>query len=110
MTIQAERKGETLVIGADGRIDGSNARAFQDDLDAAIEEGDRAVVLNFESLIYISSAGIRVILLTARTLERRGGKLALSSLSEPIKEIFAISGFDKIIPIHTSVDDAIAAL
>ena len=110
MAIEAERRAETLVIKADGRIDGSNARAFQDDLEGAIEEADRAVVLNFQDLLYISSAGIRVILLTAKNLERRGAKLALSSLSDPIQEIFTISGFDKIIPIHSSPDDAIAAL
>ena len=110
MAIQAEREGDTLVAKAEGRIDGTNAREFQDDLDSVIEEGDRAVILNFEDLMYISSAGIRVVLMTAKTLQRREARFALCSLSEPVREIFEVSGFDKIIPIHASQADAISAL
>ena len=110
MAIYAEREGDTLVIKVDGRIDGANARAFQSDLEAAIEDTDRTVVLDFESLSYISSAGIRVILMTTKMLQRRDGVFALCALSDPIREIFQISGFDKIIPIHASVDEVISAL
>ena len=110
MAIQAEREGGTLVAKAEGRIDGTNAREFQDNLDSVIEEGDRAVILNFEDLMYISSAGIRVVLMTAKTLQRREARFALCSLSEPVREIFEVSGFDKIIPIHASQDEAISAL
>jgi stage II sporulation protein AA (anti-sigma F factor antagonist) len=110
MAIQAEREGDTLVAKAEGRIDGTNARQFQDDLDSVIEEGDRAVILNFQDLMYISSAGIRVVLMTAKSLQRREARFALCSLSEPVREIFEVSGFDKIIPIHSSQDEAISAL
>ena len=110
MAISSEREGDTLVCKADGRIDGTNAREFQDDLDAAIEEADRAVILNFEDLMYISSAGIRVVLMTAKTLQRRDARFALCSLSEPVREIFEVSGFDKIIPIHPSQAEAVSAL
>ena len=110
MAINAEREGDTLVAKAEGRIDGTNAREFQDDLDSVIEEGDRTVILNFEDLMYISSAGIRVVLMTAKTLQRREARFALCSLSEPVREIFEVSGFDKIIPIHASQADAISAL
>ena len=110
MAINAERQGDTLVAKAEGRIDGTNAREFQDDLDSVIEEGDRTVILNFEDLMYISSAGIRVVLMTAKTLQRREARFALCSLSEPVREIFEVSGFDKIIPIHASQADAISAL
>ena len=110
MAIQAEREGDTLVAKAEGRIDGTNARQFQDDLDSVIEEGDRAVILNFQDLMYISSAGIRVVLMTAKSLQRREARFALCSLSEAVREIFEVSGFDKIIPIHSSQDEAISAL
>ena len=109
MAIYPERDGQTLVIKTDARIDGTNAREFQDDLQAAIEETDRSVILNFEDLTYISSAGIRVILMVAKTLQRREGVIALCSLSEALREIFEISGFDKIIAIHPTLEDALAA-
>ena len=109
MAIYPEREGHILVVKTDARIDGTNAREFQDDLQAAIEDTDSTVILNFEDLAYISSAGIRVILTVAKTLQRREGVIALCSLSDALREIFEISGFDKIIDIHPTLADARAA-
>ena len=110
MAISTEHEGGTVVARAEGRIDGSNASEFQADLQAVIEENSTSMVLNFERVSYISSAGLRVLLLTAKTLEGNGAKLALCSLSEPIREVFRISGFDNIIPIHDSQTEAAAAI
>ena len=110
MAISAEREGGTVIAKADGRIDGSNASEFQVDLQAVIEDSDKVLILDFESVSYISSAGLRVLLLTAKTLAGNGAKLALCSLSEPIREVFRISGFDNIIPIHDSQAEAAAAI
>ena len=109
MAIETERQGDTLIAKTDGRVDGTNAREFQTDLEAAIDANDRAVILNMEKLSYISSAGLRVILLMAKVLQGRNAKFAVCSLSEPIHEVFAISGFDKIISIHASQAQALAA-
>lgn len=109
MAIHAEREGETLVLKAEGKIDGLNARQFQEDLAAAITDKDHSVILNFESLSYISSAGIRVILTTAKALQRRRGRLALCSLTDSVREIFEVSGFDQIIPVHATMEEAISA-
>ena len=69
MEISTERKGDVLVAGAQDRIDGANAREFQEALQAVIDDSDRAVVLDLEQLTYISSAGLRVILLMGRMLQ-----------------------------------------
>ena len=110
MAINATREGGTVIATADGRIDGSNAGEFQADLQGVIESSDTALILDFGSVSYISSAGLRVLLMTAKTLEGNGAKLALCSLSEPIREVFRISGFDNIIPIHDSQAEAAAAI
>ena len=110
MGTSIEREDNTLVVKAEGRVDGANAPEFQDELEAAIEETDRVVVLDMEQLSYISSAGLRVILLTARTLRQQDAKFAVCSLADPIREIFEISGFDKIIAIHASQAEAVSEL
>ena len=110
MNIQTERDGATLVIKAGDRVDGANAREFQDALEGAIDDADKIVVLDFEDLSYISSAGLRVVLLIARSLSKQDAKFGISSLSKPIREVFEISGFDKIIPIHDSQTEAVAKL
>ena len=110
MKVTIEREGETLVAMAEDRVDGTNASEFQQALEAAITESDRIVILDCEQLTYISSAGLRVVLLTARALQRQNSKFAVCSLSEQIREVFEISGFDKIIPVHASRADALGAL
>ena len=106
MAIESEREGETLIARAEDRVDGRNARAFQDDLESVISHNDREVVLDLQRLFYISSAGLRVILLTAKALKRQQAKFAVCSLSDPVKEVFQISGFDKIIPVHPTLPEA----
>ena len=110
MEIQTERANGTLIAKAEGRIDGVNARDFEEALKAAISTDDNTVVMDLEGLSYISSAGLRVILLIAKTLRKRNADLILCSLSDPIREVFEISGFDKIIPVHASREQALASI
>ncbi len=110
MEISAEREGGAVIARANGRIDSSNSREFHSGLEAVVTHDDSAVVLNFEDVSYISSAGMRVILLAAKSLQSSGTKFALCSMDEPIREVFKISGFDKIIPIHGSQSEALTAV
>ncbi len=110
MAISAERADGTVIAKADGRIDSSNSREFHSELEAVVTDSDAALVLDFEDLAYISSAGMRVILLTAKSLQKSGMKFVLCSMNDSIREVFKISGFDKIIDIHNSQVEALAAV
>ncbi len=110
MEVGVERQEGTLVAKAQGRIDGINASEFEQALRQAIAEDDKAVVLDLAELSYISSAGLRAILLIAKLLSQRGAKFGLCELSAPIREVFEISGFDKIVSIHQSRADAVSAV
>ena len=110
MNISTERQGATLVALAEGRVDGANAVEFHEALESAISADDKGMVLDFENVSYISSAGLRVVLLVAKTLQKQGAKMAVCSLSDSIQEIFEISGFDKIIPVHGTRADALAGV
>ena len=110
MDVTTERQDGVLSVQVGGRIDGSNVAEFEEAIRTAIEESDRAVIMDFEKLVYISSAGLRAILLTAKSLGNRNAKFALCSLSDQIREVFEISGFDKIITIYPSKAEALASL
>ena len=110
MELKTERKDGALIAWANERIDGANVLEFEEAVRSSIADDDRMVVMDFEQLTYISSAGLRAVLLTAKTLWDRDAKFALCSVSPAIREIFEISGFDKIIAIHASQEDALAAL
>ncbi|MCE2482591.1 MAG: STAS domain-containing protein [Alphaproteobacteria bacterium] len=108
--VTTERHDDVLSADVGGRIDGSSAAQFEEAIRTAIEDSDRAVIMDFEKLVYISSAGLRAILLTAKSLQSRDAKLVLCSLSEQIREVFEISGFDKVLAIHPTRAAALAAL
>lgn len=110
MDLKTERENGALIVCAEGRIDGANAREFEEAITTAIDEQDRVVIMDLEHLSYISSAGLRTILLTAKNLSRRGAKFALCSLQEPIRQITKIAGFDRVIPNHDDRAGAVAAL
>ncbi len=99
------------MISVVGRIDGVNAQEFQENLDQKSESSNdsQAIVLDLENLHYISSAGLRSILLIAKTLKSKQIKFAMCSLPDPIMEIIQITGFDKIIDIHESRSVAVVA-
>ncbi len=99
-----------IVATVDGRVDGANAHEFQEALEAVINASDSAVILDFAQLSYISSAGLRVVLLAAKELRKQDKQFAVCSLAGAILEVFKISGFDQIIPVHSSQAEALAAV
>ena len=68
----------------------------------------KAVLLDLSSLSYISSAGLRAILLIGRQLRKQKGTIAVCSLSPIVREVFEISGFDKIFPVYENQEAAIS--
>ena len=109
MDIGTERDGETLFLKVAGRIDGLNAHDFQDSATGAIQDTDTNVVLDFEDVSYISSAGLRAVLLIAKMVRERRARFGICSLKKLVDEVFRISGFDNIVPIHATRAEAAAA-
>lgn len=110
MEVTSERQDGILSAWVSGRVDSANALEFEEVLRNAIEENDRAVVMDLEALSYISSAGLRAVLVTAKMLWSREAKFALCSLPAQIREVFETSGFDKVIALHPSRAEALASL
>ncbi len=110
MELTSDNTGGAVIVKAVGRVDGANARDFHEGLEASIGSDGESMVLDFEGLSYISSAGLRVVLLVAKTLQQQDAKLAVCSLSDSIREVFEISGFDKIVPVYADTGDAVSGL
>jgi anti-anti-sigma factor len=88
------------IFSPSDRRDSGNAAAFEQDVLSAIAGGANNVLMDFSGLSYISSAGLRVVLVTAKKTKAVGGKLALCSLNDSIREVFVVSGFDAILDIQ----------
>lgn len=102
-----ERKEEILIGTLDGRIDTTNAEELQTQLDAEITAEDQALILDFEHVSYISSSGLRVVLRMAKKFNEPGKRFAVCSLSESVRAILTMSGFDQLISIFESQSVAI---
>ncbi len=109
LTINGEQRRGAVVIKTEGRVDGSNASQFQGALENILGESDGGMILDLGDLSYISSAGLRVILLVAKQLQGKSAKFGVCSLTDSVSEIFQISGFDKIIPTYAAQADALSA-
>jgi stage II sporulation protein AA (anti-sigma F factor antagonist) len=104
-----ETQGCTVVM-VDGRLDAETAPQLESACMIWIEDGKRRFVLDLGAVSYISSAGLRAILAIAKRLKQVGSSLAVCRLIPIVREVFAISGFDRLFPVADSVEAAITQL
>ena len=92
MEITTEQKEKYNLLNVNGRLDSTTATEFEKELIPMLDEAKENVV-DFKELKYISSSGLRVLLVAAKKLSASGKKLTIVSMQEHIKEVFDISGF-----------------
>jgi anti-anti-sigma factor len=109
MDIAESRKKGAVVLGLNGRVDASNASVLEQRILALLDAGETRLVIDCAQLQYISSAGLRVLLVAAKRLSN-SGKLALAALNNQIRDVFDISGFSSIFDICGTQDEAVAAV
>ena len=103
-----ERENEILVVLPVGRLDSTNTSAFESIIMDHINNGERHLIIDFSRLSFISSSGMRALLIAAKKLNAFQGQLVLCAMQDHIYEVFRISGFDQIISIHDSRQSAIS--
>ena len=107
--VAEERNDDVLVLVPVGRLDSGNANSFESIVMTHIGSGERRLIVDFSRLNFMSSSGMRVLLIAAKALKAGQGTLVLCAMKNHIEEVFRISGFDRIIPIKASRDSAIEA-
>jgi len=105
--IAVSEAGEVKVLRIDGKLDTKTSPDAQALLTELIEQGATKIVVNFDKLVYISSAGLRVLLAAAKQLKGNSGELRVCSLNEVVQEVFEISGFNTILAISESELEAL---
>lgn len=98
MTININKEGEKLVVLPEGRIDTVTAPEFSKTIDNSID-GVKDLVIDFEKVEYISSAGLRVLLTTQKNMAKIG-TMKLIHVSDVIMDVFNITGFVDILTIE----------
>jgi len=111
VNVQIERLGSTTLVIPQGRLDFGTAPAFEKQLQDALAGSGAAparLIIDCAALDYVSSAGLRVILLGARASQRAGITFALCALTPAVREVFDLSGFSRIITVHPDRTTALA--
>jgi anti-anti-sigma factor len=108
MEISIRQQARAIVVVLKGRMDAVSAPMFESTLADHMAAGASRVVVDCEALEYISSAGLRSLLSTARTLRTRHGELAFAGIKDMVREVFEITGFATMFTIYDSTEAALA--
>ncbi|HOX34231.1 MAG TPA: STAS domain-containing protein [Methanoregulaceae archaeon] len=110
MTLEITGDEETVYVIMPKRMDAENAPSLEQDLKALALWKSPVVVFDFSSTDYIASAGLRVLLVTIRTLGKSGAKTGLAGLKPQVYKVFDMAGFTQIFSIFKTREEAVAKL
>jgi anti-anti-sigma factor len=110
MDIQKERVGDVQVVTAEGRLDGIYSSAFANQVGELITGTNPKILIDFANIDFVTSAGLRAVLLLMKKAKASGGAFALCGINEQVREVLDISGFAEIFSIHPGRAEGIAAL
>jgi anti-anti-sigma factor len=107
MELNTRKEQDVAVIAVTGRVDAVTAPQFEKHLSTLIEAGELLLLIDLSDLEYISSAGLRTLLATAKRLKTIRGELLFAGLRGPVEEVFKISGFHTIFKVYETTADAL---
>lgn len=96
------------IIALQGQLNSGNAAEAESELIAVLDQGISRLILDCRSLDYISSAGLRVVLIVAKRSRASSTQLVLFGMQAAVKEVFAISGFLGILQTVDTREEALA--
>jgi anti-anti-sigma factor len=102
---------DTIVVAPAGRIDHRSAAELEAALTPLLAEASARqgpLVLDFTAVDYISSVGLRVLMIAARQMRTAQARLSVAALQSVVAEIFSISRFDKVLAVSPSLEAALA--
>jgi anti-anti-sigma factor len=111
MDLHPSSRDGAVVLAPAGRIDHASADAFQAALRPFLEgcrAGEPALVLDLHALDYISSVGLRVLMMASRQVREQAGRMVVSRLTPLVKEVFEISRFDLVFDVYDDLEAALA--
>ncbi len=99
MLINKTQENGKLTLSLSGRLDTTSAPQFQDALLPAFDEANE-IQLDFTELAYVSSAGLRVLLMGQKMATAKGASMRLTNICEEIREVLDITGFSNILTLE----------
>lgn len=108
--VKAEFKGDVLVLRIRGRLDAISSSETEKKICDSIEEGQGKVLLDMAAVTYLSSAGMRMLLSTTKRVRSFAGRMVLCSTANNVLDVLKISGFDHVLELFKTEEEAIKQL
>lgn len=108
--IESEEKPFVTILRLDGRLDAASSPALEGILNTHVSKEGGKILLDFSRIDYLSSAGMRLLLSSSKKAKAHNGIVALSSLNDDVLEIIKMAGFERILHIYPTEQDAINQL
>ena len=109
MKIEVRESNDVKILEFEGNLDTNTSPDAEAKLNELIDNGSQKLLINFGKLNFISSAGLRVLLATAKKLKGTGGNLRICALNSTVQEVFDISGFGSILSVSSSESEALSS-
>ncbi len=112
MEVTSDVYGDAIVVRVKGRIDQNSAAKFQQELTSRVDtaiEIRQQIVVDLSKVDYISSVGLRALMIANKQAQPKGVTIRVASLQEVVKEVFTISHFDKVFPTFDEMPKALLA-
>ena len=113
MDVAARRCANAVVLQVHGRLDQETCEPFRDELSAHVDRalGERtALILDFSDVDYVSSAGLRCLMMASRKMKAGAGRILVAAMQPMVAEIFEISHFGRLFEVQPTVRAALAAV
>lgn len=110
MDIAVDRREDGTVLAIAGRMDALTAPELEKVVHGLVDDGVTTVVADLSGLQYISSAGLRSILASAKALRAGGGKLGFCGLDGMVREVFQVAGLENMFTVAATAGETFAAL
>lgn len=109
VNIQVSTLNQVTLVRVDGRIDSSNANHLGAALSGEIDSGRTRIVLDLSSVEYMSSAGLREIVMAYKKVQRRDGDVRIAQPSDRVLEVLEVAGLDNVFQIFSSQTEAVGS-
>lgn len=98
MRVTKKEKNGITIVNVNGRLETGSAAFFTSEINRVIAES-HDIILDFEQLEYVSSAGLQAILLALQSCKVKNAKMRIINANEVVKEVFESTGFNKIVEV-----------
>ncbi len=107
MSPEQETRGDVTIFKPTGRLDSASSVALEHAVLERLQSGGKRLVFDLSGVDYISSAGLRVILLAGKRLQPLEGRMVLCGLREEVRGVFEMSGFLNLFAFTPDLDRAL---